>query len=254
MLSLRELQASFVDAVLRGSPAVEGAVRAGGLAASARIRIYRHAVLEGAAEALRSVYPVVHRLVGDRFFGFVAEGYALAVPSVSGDLEDYGGGLPAYLAGVERAGGLPYLPDVARLEWACHEVLRAPEAAPLEVPPVPAASHRGLGLRLHPAARLVSSEYPIVRIWEANRDQSAEPPLVSLGEGPVRAVVVRRGLAVAVRRLGPGEFALLQSLDARRGLVEACGHARDADPHLDLVAALQECLTGGLLVQRGRKR
>ena len=80
------------------------------------------------------------------FFNAAVDAYVRACPSTSGDLNVYGDAFGEFLAGYPPAADLPYLPDVARLEWAVDEAGRAadrdgsPEgvlAALAGVPPEP---------------------------------------------------------------------------------------------------------------------
>src|SRR5205085_2247436 len=122
--------------------------------------------------ALSATYPVVRRLVGAAFFDEAARRHALAVPSTSGDLSRYGVGFAAFLEAYEPARELRYLPDVARLEWALHECDQAADAAGLDLATLAGVAPGEEGrvrLALHPAVRLVASEYPVLSIWEANQ-------------------------------------------------------------------------------------
>jgi hypothetical protein len=177
------------------------------------LEVYRRGMRGNHAGALTATYPVVTRLVGEAFFDEAARAYAAAHPSSSGDLNQYGGHFAAFLAAYPHAASLPYLPDVARLEWACHECEQAPDAAPFDFAALAAvapAAHGGLRFTLHPSVRLVASAHPIVSIHAANaperdgtpqRTQGAEHALVHRVEGRAR-----------VQDCGQAGFELLQAL------------------------------------------
>jgi hypothetical protein len=251
--SLLELQRAFAQGIGGGNVAsIEGEIRGGGLPPAARLRIYRNLVRESALEALRSTYPVVERLVGERFFEWVAGTFLADGPSPSGDIEDRGAGLPEYLARSAEVHGLLYLSDVARLEWACHEVLRAPDEAPLDVRPAPSLDGvLELRLRLNPARRLFASDYPVTRIWQAHQ-QAGEPALrIDLAEGRTRHLILRRDVTVGMKPLSAGEFRLLEALDAGARLGEACEAALQTEPGLGLAAVLTEHLECGTFIELG---
>ena len=66
---------------------------------------------------------------------------------------------------------LPYLPDVARLEWLRHAAYHAADAEPMQAGALGGAPPEQAGnilLRLHPSAGRLSSDYPVVSIWETN--------------------------------------------------------------------------------------
>ncbi|HEU4921952.1 MAG TPA: DUF2063 domain-containing protein, partial [Burkholderiales bacterium] len=150
-----------------------------------------------------------------------------------------------FTLGVEDLKSLPYLPDVAALEWACHEAFHAAEAAPLDFSRL--TDPENAKAPLHPAARLVASRYPVLAIWEAN--QADDPAVIDLDTGADWLVVLRRELQVEILRATQGEFALLAALRDGVALGEACEAALAAEPSLDLSAAMGRFVTHGLLTQ-----
>jgi len=74
MSRLHERQVRFRDALLGGpvAPAL-ATIAADGLSAAGRLAIYRHHVVTTLSDALRATYPVVRRLVGDGFFGYLRD-------------------------------------------------------------------------------------------------------------------------------------------------------------------------------------
>src|SRR5688500_7173734 len=89
-----------------------------GMPAARRLAVYRNNVMGSLIDVLAAAYPTVCRLVGEPFFRFAAASFAAAAPPVRPHLMSYGGGFAGFLARFEPAADLPYLPDLARLEWA----------------------------------------------------------------------------------------------------------------------------------------
>lgn len=130
MTGLLETQRAFAAELRRDSAAAACLDVVGAAPARrARLAIYRRSVEAARVEALAATYPITRALIGEACFQQVASHHARAFPSGSGDLNDYGGEFAGFLAGQALLAGLPYLPDVARLEWAMLEVARAPDAA-----------------------------------------------------------------------------------------------------------------------------
>jgi hypothetical protein len=213
---------------------------------SAGLATYRRNVLGARRAALASAHPVTLRLVGEAFFDEAARRYALATPSESGDLHGYGAGFAGFLAAYPHARGLPYLADVARLEWAVHESSFAADGAALDyaalasVPPESLAALRPL---LHPASRLVRSEHAILAIWEANQPgRDGEP---DRAQGPDRVLVRREGTGVRPIAVDEPQWALLEAFAAGASLGDAC--AALADPQAELAPALARIATLGAL-------
>lgn len=251
MPSLRELQQVFAGALLADDPALLAHVRPGRFGAARHVAIHRNNVFALLTEALGDVHPAVRRLVGDEFFGYAAAHYVRAHPPGSGNLHDFGGRFADFLAAFAPARELPYLPDVARLEWAWHEAFHAPEARPLALDAlarVAPADYPQLRFGLHPSARLVASPYPVVHIWEVNRPGFDGEVSVSLDEGGQQALVIRRELEVEIEALAPAEFVLLSACASGAGFEAVADRVRGREPDFDLAAALRRFVADRTIV------
>src|SRR4051794_36946916 len=72
MLKLRDLQCAIAQGVLgRAEPSILDAIFGDALDPAARLQIYRQHFQSSLTEALKAIYPVICRLVDDRFFAFV---------------------------------------------------------------------------------------------------------------------------------------------------------------------------------------
>lgn len=206
--------------------------------ADAGMRVHRSSVMANYAGALAATYPVVRRLVGDEFFAAMAARFAREVPSTSGDLADYGAGLAAFLAAHPSAASLAYLPDVARLEWACHESARAPAAADFDfeaLARVPAARRASLRLTLDPSVRLVRSPHAIAAIHAANQPGRDGTP--DRMPGPDFVVVHRFEGLVRAEAVDAREWRLLERLVQGDPLAEAaCAFGPEGDAMPELLA------------------
>jgi Putative DNA-binding domain len=190
--------------------------------ADPRAAIYRRNMLANLHNALAATYPVVRRLVGEAFFREAAAQYARLHPSRSADLNGYGESFAAFLEDYEFARGLPYLPDTARLEWACHECFHGPDGTALDFAALARVDPERQGeirFSLHPAARLVSSPHPVLALWEANQPDGDGTPLRD--GGPDHVLVRREGLGVRVRLIEEHELHFLERLRDGATLEEA---------------------------------
>jgi hypothetical protein len=248
---LRDLQAEFAAAVFDERPEMSARVRAGRFPAAQHLQVYRNNVVESLTGALRAVYPVVEKLVGDGFFRYAAYEYLCAHRPRSGNLHDFGDAFENFLAGFAPAAELPYLPDVARLEWAWHQAFHAADAPAFDLArlgAVPAERHAALHFVLHPSARLLESDFPVVRIFEINQEGYGGDTSVDLAEGGVRVLVIRRELTVYVEPLAAGEAELLTALAGQQPLGAAVEAALAAQPNFDLSGTLAGHLQRGTLV------
>jgi len=250
MLPLRELEHELAHA-LRDQEAPVHHVRARGLDPARRVQVYRNNMQGALTAALRSVYPVTERLVGEQFFAAAEREYIQANPSHSGNIQDYGGAFPVFLQGFAPAAALTYLPDVAALEWRRMQTALGPPHTPMDVTAlaaVPAELQPELHFRHQPTARAYCSPYPILSIWEFC--QSPEPEGELDLEAPGECVLfVRPRLDVLMRRVSAGEYKFLQSLCHGETFEMAAQAALQAEPAFDVAGNFaklvqEEILTG----------
>jgi len=235
MLPLPELQQKLGQALRGGDPAGLP-LRDHGIAGSRRLQVYRNNHLSALREALRAVYPATERLVGEAFFAITADAYVLANPSRSGNIQDYGGAFPLFLESYAPAASLPYLSDVAALEWRRLQTAIAPPHAPMDVEALAQVPKEMLTeLRFHhqPAARALDSRYPILSIWQFCQLPDPEGEL-DLGAGGERVLFSRRSEEVEMRLLSPGEYAFLRVLCRGETFEAACRAALTVERGFDV--------------------
>ena len=176
-----------------------------GLQPEARLRVYRNHVVISLREALRATFPVVCRLVGEDFFAGLTRAFIAAHPPQSPCLFEYGAALGDFIAGFAPASSLPYLADVARLEWAMNAAYHARIEPPIDAALLASVDPDALArstLLLQPSLHLVTSSYPVDAIWRANQ-ADRDGAGVDLAAGGCRLLVWRRG-----------DDAVFQTLDA----------------------------------------
>ena len=245
---LRAFQTDFAAALTASDPAARPRWLDG--EAVARFRIYRNNVTHGLGQQLAEAYPVVRRLVGEAFFLATAREFLSGHASRSRSLALFGGEFPGFLEGFPPAQSVPYLPDVARLERAWFEALHAADAAPL----APAELGRlgptlaEAGFAAHPAARIVTSGYPIVDIWRANQPEAEPKPrtIAAIGQS---ALITRPLAQVEVRELSPSQAAFARHLLSGEDVSTALESASRSDESFDVSAAFRDLLVAGAFEQ-----
>lgn len=243
MPSLRELQAGFATAIFNlGASRTAPGIRAHGLSPAMRLGFYRTNVFENYRKALAATYPAIEQLVGAGFFALLAQEYTRRHQSRSGDVGRHGAHFAEFLRQHACARELPYLSDVARLEWCIDESFNEADSAPLSLErlaAVPPEHFQTLRFALAPACRLVGSAFPIDRIWQACQPGADDSEQVNLELGGVNLLVRRDGFAVAMDQVGAGEFAMLMMLNTGAGFGEAFEYARAIDEGFDPGSFLQ---------------
>jgi hypothetical protein len=250
-LSLLQLQALFARALLQDDDTVAGTVLGDGLLPETRLAIYRHHVFTTLTEILKTVYPVVCRLVDERFFAYAADQYIRQYAPRGPCLFEYGAELPCFLAAFPPCRALTYLPDVARLEWAMHLAWTAEDAMPLALERLQDfAPHElaGLTFTLDPAVSYVASPWPIDRLWRANQPDVDPGEMVHLEAITTRLEVRRLDSNVTYQALDAGTFVFRSALTERQRLEEAFEAALAAAPDFCLPTALQALFAESLVV------
>ncbi|GAB4205741.1 MAG: hypothetical protein Fur0019_08120 [Tibeticola sp.] len=141
------------------------------------ILAYRSNGHASAARALAAAYPALRALVSPESFDVLARRYWHHAPPQCGDLARWGAGLAEFLAGEPALADVPYLPDVARAEWALHRAATAADgvAEPASFALLGSTDPAALRLRLSPGAALVSSRWPVASLILAHQSDPPDP-------------------------------------------------------------------------------
>jgi len=209
-----------------------------------RFNVYRNNVIGGLVDALCDRFPVCLRLVGDGFFRAMAQNYVRASLPRTRILSEYGEDFAVFIVGFEPASSLPYLPDIARLEYAAGQAYHAVDAEPLSIDLLRCILPDRLEAAtasLHPSVQVVCSEYPIVSIWREN--VTSDSPRTVVLDHAEDAFVVRPRLDVEIRALSPGGGAFVEGLMGGGAFGEAAQEARRLEPDFDLTNCLATLFT-----------
>ena len=262
-LALRDLQRALAAHLCgEDQPALVAEI----LPVAQRLRIHRHHMLDSLASALAATFPTVEAVVGADFFRGLARGFVRQSLPAQPVLAEYGAGFPGFIAAHDVARDLPYLADVGQLDWALNLAFHAPAGGRLaaaDLGAVPADRLPSLRLGLAPGTVLITSPYPLDRIWAASQPGAAADPVddpIDLGAGGVRLLVLRRPDDAAFVALSAGEAAFVGGLGEGLSLEEAscragtgfdlsAGFARLLG--LGVLAALQQNCLVGTIIARG---
>lgn len=247
MPSLSELQDAFASAleIPQRAAVVAKLIRGSSQRTVARLAIYRGNLHANCGKALAAAYPIVRKIVGPDFFEAMARKYVRANPSRHGDLNRYGERLADFLRAFSHTADLPYLGDVARMEWLAHRAHFAEDARTFDrswLTSLEPERLQQLRPQLAAACALLESDWPLGRIWTIHQDGYQGEFEIDLGAGPDRILVYRRGWRVRVRSLAPGEFSFLVSALRGESLGAALEAGVGADAGFDPSTTLARCI------------
>ena len=247
MTALGDLQQQFTRAVLAAEqPACPWLTRA----SQPFFDVHRNNTRVLLREALGGVFPVSRMLVGDDFFAHVSQVFITQAPPRSPVLLDYGYDFPGYLATLPAAADVPYLSDVARLEWAVHRAYHAADAEPLVVVAVAAtlpAQSADLVFTPHPSLMLVRSPYAVDQIWRLHQNGSPAAE-VRIDDRAAYLVVARPRRAVEILSFDAAAFAVVEALAGGKALGQALDAGLSTSPDLAVDNLLANLLTAGLFM------
>jgi len=213
-----------------------------------RFAVYRNNVVVGLVNALRARFPATERIVGDEFFAAMARVFVTTRPPRSPLLMRYGDDFADFIAAFELASGLPYLPDVARIEAARTRAYHAVDRDPIDPARLRAVDPEALQdarITLHPSTEILRSRFSAVTIWAMN---SGEAELAPVDDDRAEdALVLRPGFQVLVRMLPPGGAVFLRQLSAGGTLGAAAQTAALTEPQFDLAANLAGLIGSGVM-------
>ncbi|AUH50034.1 DUF2063 domain-containing protein [Chromobacterium sp. ATCC 53434] len=235
-MNWHDWQHALLEAI--ADPAQAPAAAALGLA-PAGLAVYRNNYRIGLIDTLAHSHPVCRELVGGDFFTALAREYAKRHRSDSGNLHRYGAGFADFVAGFEPCRELPYLADVARLEWAIHRSYYAADAEALDTSALAAfAPGQWEALRFWPLpdVALCRAGSPALSIWRAHREHAPLDGLLALPAE--NALVYRERGEVKTLALDDARHAFYAALFGGATLAEAAPRAQAIDAGFDLQAAL----------------
>ena len=232
MPDLAEFQRDFARALTFDDTASSAPQRRG-------FEVHRNSSTRGIVEALRAAFPTIDKLLGAEMFAQVALDFRAISPPNSPVLSDYGADFPSFLRAQPWTSELPYLADVARIDWLWLESFLAPD-----VSDAPRSSGTMARVRLHPATRFAWFATPAMTIWQAHRGSGLVEELLP-DWCPEGALFTRPGLQVIATPLRAFEHHFLRHCHAAPTIDDCLATMRAIFPDEDAAAFLRRLISEG---------
>ena len=246
---LHDLQLQFIDSILNqiGDSSPPEFISAGKTrSAAAQMAVYRDSVFGGLTKAMAETYPVCRKLVGERFFDAMVYKYIQQSPSLSFDLNDYGEDFPQFIATFAPAASLPYLADVATLEWAWNTAFLGADSRQGNLAELAGLSEEEqlhIVFILPEDATLLRSEFPIHEIWQTNQDGFKGDAEVQLVSNSSHLIVWRQQFHMRIDLLDEQQWTFLYKVRQGKTFAVVCSELDRQFAALDignLLASLLE--------------
>ena len=206
-----------------------------------------------AERALHAAYPVLAHMLGEASFADLARAFWHAHVPQCGDVSQWGEALAEFVRGSEQLQDEPYLPDVARAEWALHRCTFAhdQDADLGTLALLTTEDPQALVMNLAPGLVTLSSTWPLASLLLSHLDGS--PSFAEVGEQlksrhAQDVVVWRCGYQPKLRLALAGELPVLRALQAGQALEPAL----QATPDLDFSQWLPLAVQTGLVLGASR--
>lgn len=242
-------QQSFAGALFAPAGQAQALAQFKGADNAHRFALYRGNLTATWDKTLSNAYPVVRQLVGAEFFGGLSRAYGHAHPSDNGDLNQFGAHFAAFLDSFPHVAELPYLPDMARLEWALHRAHYAADTLGIGAAVLAAIVPERLEaatLRLHPACHLLASRWALFSLWQAHQPGGAAFPTQLRDDSYV--LLARPLWKTEVLALSHAAYAALARLAEGASFGAALDAAFDIDEQFDIAGNLGRWMELGLIV------
>ena len=255
MLSLHELQCRFFDSITRlpgtgpssFDPMLVNCVEGRGqLRAEERVNIYAEMYFARLVDVLKSDFSHVAVLLGCERFHEAASQYLTRYPSIHPSLRYLGRFFPRFLEEHATTVSLPFLGDLATLEWGRVEVFDALDAEPLRIEHlqnIASEEWPTLRFQLIPALRIIQCRWPVYEIWNATEEEGVAM-ITNVRPEPTALRIWRNDFSVYHAKINIIEQTVLNCLLSDKPFAAACAAVEEMAPDGDAIAAV-----GGLLLR-----
>ena len=223
---LKQLQQEFSRSLNQTDTSLESRLANIALSAEESIQIYQNNYVLSLSEALSASYPTVQKLVGEEYFKFVAKNFILQHGHNQGDLNLFGLGFNQFLQQQDALSTLPYLADIALLDWQIEQTAGQPltnQLFTVEVlQSIPAEQLGDAVLHLAPHQSLLASQYPVFSIYQMVQANQVEA--IELDEQDFVLFTKQANFEVQLEQISPLSYAFLRHCQQLRPLGELPQH------------------------------
>ena len=136
------------------------------------LEIYQRNLTANATNALKITFPTVLKLIGDDVFTYAVTQLIKQDPPSAGDWGLWGERFPVVLKYLGALQAFPYVADIATLDFLLHQSARDKDSE-LDMNSISLLASCELDelrIVLNPALQLLTSEFPVVDIYNANNN------------------------------------------------------------------------------------
>jgi hypothetical protein len=156
--------------------------------------VYGRAYFHRLFSSMAADFPAIRTLLGQSSFERLVSSYLFYFPSTVTNIDEVGLNLPIYLKEYSLSAMLPFLADLAKLEWLLLESFYSEDSPALSLERLQNMPEKVWGraqLRLSKHVRFLNSDFPVVEMWEKRESSLDEFKLGEITRIP-RTVLIWR--------------------------------------------------------------
>lgn len=191
-----------------------------------RMNVYRNNVVVSLVEALADIFPVTQTVVGDEFFHATARIYAMENPPSSPVISEYGATFSDFIRHFEPAKSVPFLADLAALEYAMLRLTHSEECDTLDHEAISQSfssveDPSVLKLSLPPTTQILASPFALGSLYRAHySDEQQSLNQVDINESEY-LLIAKSHLYAQLHILSKDEALFIKGLTQNKNLEEA---------------------------------
>lgn len=252
MLFLHQLQELFANIIYKEEEnQLYSHIQQNNLSPKQRLQIYRNNYYLSLIDCLQKTYITVIKIIGAECFTALAQQYIQHYPPTSGNVHNFGMHLAPLLVEHTLAQSLPYLYEVAQLDWAYHEIFHEIDCGlfdAMQLINITSHKYNEIIFKINPSAKLFSFNFPIFNIWQICHREDKQHEIINLAESGDKVLILKCQYEIFIDKLSNGEYAFINALYLRNSFARACEASLQIEPTMDIEKFLQKCISCGTIV------
>jgi hypothetical protein len=212
-----------------------------------RLAIYRNNHIKGLTNILISTFPLIEKIVGRAFMTQMSAEYIKKNLPDKANMNLYGKDFPEFIKNNEPAHKLPYLYDIAQMEWLWNEAYYAPEHISLDPNQLLELNEEdfySMRLKLGDSVRLMQSKFSLIKIRTfLESDEPKEK--IKYDSHPSNILISKINHQVQVTPLSDAEFLFLKGIKKGAALGDITVTISNSHTNFKLDEVLQKHFTLG---------
>lgn len=240
MKSLLKYQESFYKAIFTNQPTLLQDAIGKVDSFEDRFKIYSNNVFSSLKNVLKEDFLLCRKILGEQKFNQASFEFVRNLPPESGCLLAYGQRFPRFLEVFFPA--LPYIKDIALLEWAKKEMYYKENSRPLDlqsISSIPKDKYEALTFKFPEATFFLESPFSLQELWNNSEKEKIRAPKV----GSSYCLIIRPRFKVQQDWFKAEEFHFLKALYEGETLGNAYEKATQINPQFNLSEVLGLALT-----------